>query len=58
MACPHVAGVAALWFESLKASGLRAGGASIQAKLRGTSRTGVIQAMDEADVGAGMVTAP
>jgi subtilisin family serine protease len=58
MACPHVAGVAALWFESLTANGLRAGGSSIQSKLRATSRTAVIGNMDEADVGAGMVTAP
>lgn len=58
MACPHVAGVAALWFEALTAGGLRAGGSSIQAKLRATSRTGVIDNMDEADVGAGLVTAP
>jgi subtilisin family serine protease len=58
MACPHVAGVAALWFESLRARGLRAGGASIQSQLRGTGRTEVIEGMDEADVGAGMVTAP
>lgn len=58
MACPHVAGVAALWSEFLTTNGLRAGGTSIQAKLRATSRTGVIDAMDEADVGLGMVTAP
>jgi subtilisin family serine protease len=58
MACPHVAGVAALWSEALRASGLRAGGASIQAKLRATSRTAVISAMDEVDVGLGLVTAP
>jgi len=58
MACPHVAGVAALWAEFLTANGLRAGGASIQARLRATSRTGVIADMDEADIGAGLVTAP
>lgn len=58
MACPHVAGVAALWWEFLTSKGLRAGGASIQAKLRATGRTDVIDNMDEADVGAGLVTAP
>jgi subtilisin family serine protease len=58
MACPHVAGVAALWWEALRANNLRAGGASIQAKLRATSRSNVIDAMDEVDVGLGLVTAP
>lgn len=58
MACPHVAGIAALWAEFLTANGLRAGGASIQAKLRATSRVNVIANMDEADVGVGLVTAP
>jgi subtilisin family serine protease len=58
MACPHVAGVAALWSEQLRANGLRAGGVPIQAKLRATSRPGVFAAIDEADVGVGLVTAP
>jgi subtilisin family serine protease len=58
MACPHVAGVAALWSEFLVGQGLRSGGASIQAKLRATSRTDVIADMDEADVGVGLVKAP
>jgi subtilisin family serine protease len=58
MACPHVAGVAALWSEQLRASGLRAGGASIQAKLRAMSRASVFAPLDEADVGLGLVTAP
>jgi subtilisin family serine protease len=58
MACPHVAGIAALWFEFLTQNRLRAGGASIQAKLRASSRTAVIENMDEADIGAGLVTAP
>jgi subtilisin family serine protease len=58
MACPHVAGVAALWAHFLAANGLRAGGASVQAKLRAAARTHVIEGMDEADVGVGLVTAP
>ena len=58
MACPHAAGVAALWFEQLRSAGLRAGGASIQAKLRGNCRPNVFTAFDEADVGVGMLTAP
>jgi subtilisin family serine protease len=58
MACPHAAGVAALWFEQLRSAGLRAGGASIQAKLRGSCRPNVFSAFDEADVGVGMLTAP
>ena len=58
MACPHVAGIAALWSEQLRSNGLRAGGASIQAKLRATCRTQVFSPLDEADVGVGLVTAP
>jgi subtilisin family serine protease len=58
MACPHAAGIAALWFEELRSQGLRAGGTALQAKLRSTCRTGVFAALDEADVGVGLVTAP
>jgi subtilisin family serine protease len=58
MACPHAAGVAALWSDQLRSVGLRAGGAAIQAKLRASCRPGVFGAFDEADVGVGLATAP
>ena len=58
MACPHAAGVAALWSEQLRSTGLRAGGASIMNKLRASCRPNVFAALDEADVGVGLVTAP
>ena len=58
MACPHVAGVAALWWEFFRAQGLRPNAENVKAKLRATSRSNVVVDADEADVGLGMVTAP
>lgn len=60
MACPHVAGVAALWWETLAQgmpSALRA--RTVQAKLLGTARGNVFApGGDPADLGTGLVTAP
>lgn len=59
MACPHVAGVAALWCEALKSQGQLPSGANVAAKLLASARMHVIAAgMTSADVGLGMVTAP
>ncbi|HEX8375436.1 MAG TPA: S8 family serine peptidase [Geminicoccaceae bacterium] len=61
MATPHVAGVAALWWEALRApgSGVAPSAAAVLAKLRATARTDVFAAdVDIADRGAGLVTAP
>lgn len=59
MACPHVAGVAALWWEFVRAAGLPARATSVVAKTLATARTeGFAAQTDVADRGVGMVTAP
>jgi len=56
MACPHVAGVAALWWESLKE---KADARTVAAKLSATARTEVFDAaIDGTDIGDGFLTAP
>jgi subtilisin family serine protease len=56
MATPHVAGVAALWAESLLASTGRIDLGVLLARLTGTSRE--LPGVDPVDVGAGLVRAP
>lgn len=59
MACPHVAGVAALWWEAARAKHLPTTAATISARLISTCRTeGLAPGMDEDDYGNGLVTAP
>lgn len=59
MACPHVAGVAALWWEAAVAQRLPATGRTIVSKLLGTARTAPIDpAVEIADRGTGLVSAP
>ncbi len=59
MACPHVAGVAALWWEAVRAAGLPATAQTVAAKVIATARTDVFGAdVDPADRGVGLVTAP
>jgi len=60
MACPHVAGVAALWWEALRKSGFVNPTAQlVLAKLLATARTDSFAAgVAMADRGAGLVTAP
>lgn len=56
MACPHVAGVAALWWQKL---GARASAAQVAAQLRASCRLDSLSLSPNADdVGQGLVTAP
>ena len=60
MACPHVAGVACLWWEELREAGAVIPNANaVVARLLATARTGLFaEGADIADRGAGIVTAP
>lgn len=59
MACPHVAGVAALWWESLMHTPVPPSARLVEAKLMAFARADVFSAgVDVADRGAGLVTAP
>ncbi len=58
MACPHVAGVAALWWEAIMASGRKANSRNVRAQLIATATREGVVAMDEVDLGQGMVVAP
>ncbi|GBR21937.1 S8 family peptidase [Komagataeibacter nataicola] len=59
MACPHVAGLAALWWEALKTKGLSASPATVRARLIATASREVFEhAGLEEDVGQGLVLAP
>lgn len=56
MACPHVAGVAALWWQAL---GPQADAESVRSKLLGMAAlTGLAAGYDHTDVGMGLVRAP
>ena len=59
MACPHVAGVTALWWEAVRDAGLPARAPTVVAKVTANARTDVLAAgLDPADRGVGCVTAP
>ncbi|MDC7786842.1 S8 family serine peptidase [Rhodoplanes sp. TEM] len=60
MACPHVAGVAALWWQALRSSGaLRASAGLVISNILAHARTdGLAPGLDTEDYGAGIVTAP
>ena len=58
MACPHVAGIAALWWESLRKAGT-ASPEAVERRLLATVRTDVFAAsVAPIDRGDGLVTAP
>jgi subtilisin family serine protease len=59
MACPHVAGVTALWWESVANSDLPVNAQVVTNKLLATARTsGLLASTDVADRGVGIATAP
>ncbi len=59
MACPHVAGVAALWWESVRAAPVPRTARTVLAKLFASARTDVFPPpADVSDRGAGLVFAP
>jgi subtilisin family serine protease len=59
MATPHVAGVAALWWEDLSTLPLAATADAVSARLRAKARTTVFTPeTDPADRGEGLVTSP
>jgi subtilisin family serine protease len=59
MACPHVAGVAALWWEAVRSSPVPATARTVLAKLLATARTdGFSDGVDVSDRGVGLVRAP
>jgi subtilisin family serine protease len=59
MACPHVAGVAALWWEQVRSAGLPARAETVVAKALASARIDVFgTGVDPADRGVGLVAAP
>jgi hypothetical protein len=59
MACPHVAGVAALWWEEVIESPLPTNPATVTAKLLASAATdGFAAGIEVADRGVGLVRAP
>lgn len=59
MACPHAAGVAALWWQFLREADIKPTAHSVAARMISHARKNVFVAnTDEADVGQGLVTAP
>lgn len=60
MACPHAAGVAALWWQSLtEDAGIRASASAVVTRMRATCRTDLFRAgVDVLDRGDGLVQAP
>jgi len=58
MACPHVAGVAALWWQHLALSGARPTSANVRARLLSAARIDLLVRNDESDTGIGLATAP
>jgi subtilisin family serine protease len=59
MACPHVAGVAALWWEAVRASDVPPVARTVLAKVLASARTNVFDpGVDVADRGGGLVWSP
>lgn len=59
MACPHVAGVAALWWQALAGAGVPLTSRAVEARmLASATRGGFVDGTDIADRGQGLVQAP
>lgn len=59
MACPHVAGVAALWWEAVRAMPVDASADTVKSEITAACRTdGLAPGMRPAMYGRGMITAP
>jgi subtilisin family serine protease len=60
MACPHVAGVAALWWQAMVQAGLDPNPARVAGRLQTACRLGDLGAgaRDRVDIGEGLVQAP
>jgi subtilisin family serine protease len=59
MACPHVAGIAALWWEALRSQATLVNAPVVVAKLLAMARANVFASkVDVADRGVGIVSAP
>ncbi len=59
MACPHVAGVAALWWEAVKDLGLPANARTVSSRLLATCRLdGFAPTVEVTDRGSGLVSSP
>ena len=59
MACPHVAGVAALWWEAIRKTGVKPTAKNVTARILAAARRDILTpGIEEIDVGQGLVTAP
>jgi hypothetical protein len=59
MACPHVAGVVALWWEAVQVQGLPLRARTVVAKVLGSATTAQLSAnVNVVDRGVGLVAAP
>ncbi|MCJ9669452.1 MULTISPECIES: S8 family serine peptidase [unclassified Neorhizobium] len=58
MACPHVAGVASLWWQKVGSSHIRANRESIKARLLTSAEIGLLAAFDTEDSEVGLVKSP
>lgn len=58
MACPHVAGVAALWWEAIAKDRRTASPLTVRAQLISSARRKGFSSAEEVDVGQGLVSAP
>lgn len=59
MACPHVAGVAALWWEFIQKTGAKPTARNVTARILAAARRDMLSlGIEESDIGEGLVMAP